>query len=164
MSFTPEEIERFRSIGLSIDRAGRVWHQGAEVTHPRLRQALLRWLDARADGKDIVRLDDARYAYVDVEDTHLRAVSARWDGDRVFLVLDDGTEEELSYGTLALSHDGALTCRVRTKLRCRLSTAAHAVVADRILESSLGFALPAAGHLWPIKNRDKNGDKNGDGP
>lgn len=150
MSFTPEEIERFRSIGLAIDRNGRIWHQGAEVTHPRLRQAILRWLDVRADGKDIVKLDDTRYAYVDVEDAHLRAVSARWDGDRVFLVLDDGTEEELAYGTLALADDGGLLCRARTKLRCRLTTAAHAAVADHIVESSLGFALPAAGHLWPI--------------
>jgi hypothetical protein len=149
--FTPEQIEQFRTIGLSIDRTGRVWHQGQEVTHPRLRQALLRWLDVRADGRDIVRLDDLRYAYVDVEDAHLRAVSARWDGDRVWLVLDDGAEEELTYGTLWLSADGALCSRVRGgKLRCRLSTAAHAVVAARIVEDAGGFVLPAAGRRWPI--------------
>lgn len=149
--FTPEQIEQFRTIGLSIDRGGRVWHQGQEVTHPRLRQALLRWLDVRDDGKDIVRLDELRYAYVDVEDAHLRAVSARWDGDRVWLVLDDGTEEELRYDSLSLAADGGLCCRVRGgKLRGRLTTVAHAVVAERIEEDGGGFVLPAAGDRWPI--------------
>ena len=153
MDFTPEQLEKMRAIGLRLDRAGRFWHDGAEVTHPRLRQALLRWLDVRADGRDIIRLDDTRYAYVDVEDAHLRAVSARWDGDRVQLVLDDDSEEELDYASLALSADGAVMCRARGgKLRCRLTTAAHAVVAARIVESSTGFALPAAGSVWPIRS------------
>src|SRR5262249_34555219 len=73
-ALTPEMIEKFRSIGLRLDRNGRFWHEGVEVTHPRLRQALLRWLDVRDDGRDIVRLDAQRYAYIDVEDAHLRAV------------------------------------------------------------------------------------------
>ena len=73
MQFTPEQLERMRAIGLTLDRAGTFWQGGAPVTHARLRQALLRWLDVRDDGKNIVRLDDKRYAYVDVDDAHLRA-------------------------------------------------------------------------------------------
>jgi hypothetical protein len=150
-TFTPQQIEAFRSIGLSIDRAGRIWHQGAEVTHPRLRQALLRWLDVRDDGRDIVRLDDARYAYVDVEDAHLRAVSARWDGDRVQLILDDGSEEALDPATLTLGGGGAMYCKVRGgRLRARLSTAAQAAVSERVVEHDGGFALEADGKQWPI--------------
>jgi hypothetical protein len=150
-TFTPEQIEAFRSIGLSIDRAGRIWHQGAEVTHPRLRQALLRWLDVRDDGRDIVKLDDTRYAYVDVEDAHLRAVSARWDGDRVLLVLDDGSEEALDPATLTLGGGDAMYCKVRGgRLRARLSTAAQASVSERVVEHDGGFALEANGKRWPI--------------
>jgi hypothetical protein len=78
--FTPEQIETFRSIGLQLDAAGHLWHQGQEVTHPRLRQAILRWLDVRNDGRDIVRLDDVRYAYIDVAAEHLRVTAARWTG------------------------------------------------------------------------------------
>ena len=149
---TPEMIERFRTIGLRLDRAGRFWHQGVEVTHPRLRQALLRWLDVRDDGRDIVRLDAQRYAYVDVEDAHLRALSARWDGDRVRLVLDDGSEEELAYDSLAIGPDDALYCRVRGgRLRARLTTAAHQALAERIEEVPGGFALRAAGGLHAIR-------------
>jgi len=144
-------IEKFRSIGLSIDRAGRIWHQGQEVTHPRLRRALLKWLDVGDDGRDIVRLDDTRYAYVTIEDAHLRVVSARWDGDRVHLVLDDGSDEELDYRSLTLNGGDALYCRVRGgKLRARLSTAAQAVVGERIVEEGGEFALEADGRRWPI--------------
>ena len=50
----PEVLERLRQIGLRIDAAGRLWHQGDEVTHAGLRRALLRWLDVRADGQPIM--------------------------------------------------------------------------------------------------------------
>jgi hypothetical protein len=150
-ALTPEMIEKFRSIGLRLDRNGRFWHEGVEVTHPRLRQALLRWLDVRDDGRDLVRLDAQRYAYVDVEDAHLRAVSARWDGDRVRLVLDDDTDEELAYDTLAAGPDDALYCRVRGgKLRARLTTAAVRALEQRIEEVPGGYALRAAGGLHRI--------------
>jgi hypothetical protein len=154
VTLTPELIETFRTIGLRIDRAGRIWHQGDEVTHPRLRQALLRWLDVREDGRDIVRLDHQRYAYVDVEDAHLRAISARWDGDELQLALDDGAAEPLDPATLSLGEGDALYCRVRGgRLRARLTTAAQQVVAPRIVEdpsSPRGFALDARGRRWPI--------------
>ena len=150
--FTPEMIEKLRSIGLRLDRNGRFWHEGVEVTHPRLAQALKRWLDVRDDGRDIVRLDAQRYAYVDVEDAHLRAVSARWDGDRVRLVLDDDTDEELAYDTLIAGPDDALYCRVRGgKLRARLATPAQQVVSERIEEVPGGYALRAAGGLHRIR-------------
>jgi len=150
----PEVIEKLRTIGLRIDRAGRLWHQGEEVAHPRLRQALLRWLDVRDDGRDIVKLDDVRYAYVDVDDAHLRATSARWDGDRVILHLDDGSEEELAYETLTLGHGGAIYCRVRERrLRARLTTTAQQVLAPRLVEDPAapsGFSLQARGRSWQI--------------
>jgi hypothetical protein len=154
VSFPPELLEKMRSIGLRIDRAGKMWHQEQELTHPRLKRAILRWLDVRDDGRDIVRMDDVRYAYVDVEDAHLQALSARRDGDRVLLALDDGSEEELEYPTLTLGEGDALYARVRGgRLRGRLSTAAQQVLAPWIVEDASapsGFALDAKGARWPI--------------
>jgi len=153
--FSPELLEKLRAIGLRLDRVGRFWHQDEEVTHPRLRQALLRWLDVRDDGRDIVRLDPQRYAYVDVEDAHLRATSARWDGDRARLVLDDGSDEELDYGSLQSAADGTLYCGARGgRLRCRITTPAYYVLAERIVEHQDGFALRAAGGLHRITSVD----------
>jgi hypothetical protein len=174
---TPEQIERMRAIGLTLDRAGTFWHDGSAVTHPRLRQALLRWLDVLDDGRDVVRLDDKRYAYVDVADAHLRARSARWEsapgaadeggrggggGDRVgagspindrcLVLWDDDVEEELAYATLRIAADQAFYAGARGgRLRGRIAGPAHHAVAERIVEEPDGsFALAAAGRRWPI--------------
>jgi len=150
VQLTHEQIEQMRAIGLRLDRAGTFWHQGTAVTHPRLRQALLRWLDVRDDGRDIVRLDDKRYAYVDIEDAHLRALSAHWTGDRAFVLWDDDTETELDYTSLRQAADHALYTRVRDRLRGRIAGPAYHALAERIVEVAGGFALEAAGQRWPI--------------
>src|SRR5687768_16091787 len=89
----PEMIERLRQTGIRLDREGRFWHEGREVTHARFRTTLLRWLDRLDDGRPILRLDAKRYAYVDVDDAHLLVTAARWTGERVRIVLNDGCEE-----------------------------------------------------------------------
>src|SRR3569832_1579211 len=121
-------IEKMRAIGLRLDKEGTFWQEGASVTHARLRQALLRWLDVRDDGRDIIKLDDKRYAYVDVEDAHLRARSARWDGERCTILWDDEREAELEYGSLRQAADHALYARVG-RLRGRIAGPAYLVVA-----------------------------------
>ncbi|HEX4422101.1 MAG TPA: hypothetical protein VH165_29520 [Kofleriaceae bacterium] len=164
---TEAMIEKMRAIGLRLDRTGMFWHEGTQVTHPRLRQALLRWLDVRDDGRDVVRLDDKRYAYVEIEDAHLRARSARWDGDRCFVLWDDDRETELDYGSLRQAPDHALYVRVHDRLRGRIAGPAYHAVAERIIElpatrdaratdgattAGDGFALEAADRRWPIKD------------
>ena len=147
--FPAELIEKLRAIGLRLDRAGTFWHDGAPITHARLRQALLRWLDVAPDGRDIVRLDDQRYAYVEIEDAHLRARSARWDGDRCFVLWDDDRELELDYASLRQMPDHAIYADV-DRLRGRIAGPAYHAVAERVVEDAGGFALAAAGRRWPI--------------
>ena len=157
-AFTDEMIEQMRAIGLRLDRAGTFWHQGSAVTHPRLRQALLRWLDVRDDGRDVVRLDAKRYAYVEIEDAHLRARSARWDGARCWVLWDDDQEAELDYASLRQAADHAFYVRVRDRLRGRIAGPAYHAVAERVVEVTAteqapdGFALEAVGRRWPIEN------------
>jgi hypothetical protein len=149
---TPEMIERFRQTGIRLDREGRFWHEGAEVTHAGFRRALLRWLDVLEYGRPILRLDERRYAYVDVEDAHLLAVSARWEGDRAFLRLNDESEEELDYGSLAIGAGDALYCAVRGgRLRARVTTRAYQVLAERIEADGDRFLLRAAGGRHAIR-------------
>lgn len=162
----PEEmIESFRRTGISLDREGRLWHEGAEIAHPGLRRALLRWLDRREDGRAILRLDQRRYAYIDVEDADLLALSARWDGDRAWLRLTDDTEEELAYATLESGAGNALYCRVRGgRLTARITTPAYYVLAERIRPEDMledrdadadesSFVLDARGLVFPIRQR-----------
>jgi len=140
-----------RAVGLTLDRSGTFWHQGAAVSHARLRQALLRWLDVQGDGRDIIRLDDQRYAYVEIEDAHLRARSARWDGDRCTLLWDDDRQTELEYESLRQAADHALYARIG-RLRGRIAGPAYHAIAERIVEVPGGFALDAAGQRWPIED------------
>jgi hypothetical protein len=150
LQLTPEQIDKMRAIGLRVDKSGTFWQEGTPVTHARLRQALLRWLDVRDDGRDIVKLDDLRYAYVDVEDAHLRALGARWDGDRLYVRWDDDRELELEYATLRQAPDNALYVRVG-RLRGRIGSPAYQTIAERISEDDPGFALDAAGTRWHIE-------------
>lgn len=152
MELTPEQLEKFRQTGIRLDREGRFWHEGEEITHHGFRRALLRWLDRLEDGRPVLRLDEERYAYVDVEDAELLARSARWDGDRAILGLNDETEEELDYDTLRVGGDNALYCRVRGgRLTARLTTPAYQVLSQRIVETPDGFALDAAASRHPIR-------------
>jgi len=152
MDFTPELVEKMRAIGLRLDRAGTFWHEGTAVAHPRLRQALLRWLDVREDGRDIVRLDELRHAYVEVEDAHLRARSVRWDGDQITVLWDDDQEAELDYGSLRQAADHALYATVRDRLRGRIAGPAYHAITERIVEDHGRYVLAAAGQRWPIAN------------
>jgi hypothetical protein len=155
VQLTEEQIEKMRAIGLRLDRGGTFWQEGAPVTHARLRQALLRWLDVREDGRDIVRLDERRYAYVEIEDAHLRARSARWDGDRAYLIWDDDLDasepEELAYATLRQAPDHALYATAHGRLRGRIAGPAYLALTERVAQrAGGGFELAAAGRAWPI--------------
>lgn len=131
-------IERLRRSGIRIDREGRFIHEGGEVTHEGFKRALFRWLDRLPppDNRYILRLDDQRYAYLDVDDTPLVARAARVDaqGD-AWLSLSDGSEERLDRGTLTAGTDGIVRARVRGgRLEARLSTSAMAALSDLLSE------------------------------
>jgi hypothetical protein len=151
VKLTEEQIEKLRQTGIRLDAQGRFWHEGEEVSHPGFQRALRKWLDILPDGRPILRLDERRYAYVEVEDAFLLVTSARWDGDRVLIQLNDESSEELAYDTLEQGDGDVLYCKARAgKLRARFTTAAYYVVAEGIEETAAGFALRAAGALHPI--------------
>jgi uncharacterized protein len=156
-ALTPEMIERFRQTEIRLDRQGRLWHEGAEIAHPGLKRALLRWMDRLDDGRPILRLDPQRYAYIDVDDAHLLVMSARWQGDRAFVTLNDGSEQELEYGSLQRADDDALYCTVRSgRLDARVTTPAYYALAERIAPAPSGdsaFVLCARGRRFPIGRR-----------
>ncbi|HUH02248.1 MAG TPA: hypothetical protein VML75_09635 [Kofleriaceae bacterium] len=147
-------LERFRRTGIRLDREGRFWHEGAEITHGGFRRALLRWLDRLPDGRPILRLDEQRYAYVDVDDACLLVTSLRWSGDRGIATFNDGTESEIDYASLGVGEADALYCAARGGvLDARLTTPAYYALVDRLEETAGGYALRARGRLFPIGQR-----------
>jgi hypothetical protein len=155
----PELLERLRQSGLRLDREGRWWHEGQQVTHRGLARALHRWLDRLDDGRFVVRLDQQRVAYVEVEDAPytVRTITVSGQGDgapRVRVHLSDESEEELGYDTLEVSRaDNALYCRVKGGQPARFSRSAYYLLAELIEPEQGGFVLRAAGGRWPIGQR-----------
>ena len=116
----------------------------------------MRWLDRLPSGRPILRLDDTRYAYVDIDDAFLLVTSVRWGADRAFVRLNDDTEEELDYSSLMVGDEDALYCAVRGgKLDARITTKAYYLLAERIEDDGQSFVLRAAGRSWPIGRRDQ---------
>jgi len=141
----PELLERLRRSGIRIDREGRFIHEGQEVAHRGLREALWRWLDRLPppESRYVLRLDDRRYAYVDVDDTPLVARAARLAGGRFLLALSDGSEEALDPHTLTVDEAGVLRCWVRGgRLEARLATSAAAALAERMGEEEAARIPP----------------------
>ena len=153
-------IARLRDSGISVDREGRFWHEGAQVLHQGLRQALFRWLDRLTEpdgtpGRYILRLDARRFAYIDVEDTPVVATSLRWEEQAgaaiAWLGLSDGSEERLDPASLTIDSQGVLRCWVRAgKLQARLATSAAATLAEQITARDGRPILTTAAGARPI--------------
>jgi len=149
-------IERLRRSGIRVDREGRFIHEGGEVTHEGLRRALFRWLDRLPDGRYVLRLDERRFAYLEVDDTPLVARAARVDPDgAIWLALSDGAEERLDPATLTADVAGTLRTWVRAgRLEARLASSAVAALADLLAETPDGqAALRVGDSLRPIRRR-----------
>lgn len=150
MKLSDVEIEKLRQSGIRLDGDGRFWHEGGEVTHHGLRAAFWRWLDRNPDGRWVLRLDDKRFVYLDVDDAPHVVRSARWQGDRAIVRLADDSEEELDYASLRLGVSGQPYCKVKHgRFDARVSTAAWGTLAERIEDG----ALVAAGAKFPITSR-----------
>lgn len=135
-------LDRLRQSGIRIDREGEFQHEGEPVRHEGLRRALYRWLDRLPDGRTVLRLDERRFAFVDVEDTPLVARAARLERDAIFLALSDGSEERLDPSTLSVDAAGVMRCQVRGgRLEARLGNSAAAIVGERVEEGPGGQPL-----------------------
>jgi len=155
-------IERLRRSGIRVDREGRFIHEGAEVTHGGLRQALFRWLDRLPPPEDryVLRLDEQRFAYLDVDDTPLVARAARIDpAGTIWLALSDGAEEALDSRTLTVDAAGILRAWVRGgRLEARLATSTVAALGELLTETPDGHpALRVAGQTVEIRPRERRG-------
>jgi hypothetical protein len=144
------EIERLRQSGIRLDVDGRFWHEGGEVTHHGLRAAFFRWLDRNPDGRWVLRLDERRFVYLDVDDAPFVVTSLRFDGPKILIHLVDDTEEELAYDTLRL-RAGIAYATVKGRFPARFSRGAWAALGERITERDGAFWLATPAGLRRIE-------------
>ncbi|HEX3695368.1 MAG TPA: hypothetical protein VH374_08255 [Polyangia bacterium] len=148
-------IDNLRRSGIRVDSEGRFIHEGEPVRHEGLRQALFRWLDRLPDGQYILRLDEKRFAYLDVDDTPLLVGALRFTDDtHVTLALSDGAAEELDPATLTVDAAGVMRCAVRGgRLEARLTTSAAATLSEAIIEMPAGPALRLGPRTFVLRPR-----------
>lgn len=114
----PAQPFRFtRESRISIDRDGHVWHEGLRVTHPRLEEAFLSWLDWDDSSQRWVLRNTLDWCFITVEHTPLvvRSVSLSPNNDSITLGLSDGTTETLAPDTLRFEPDGKIYARAKSK-------------------------------------------------
>lgn len=145
-----QKVAPDRSSGIRIDKQGQFWHEGQAVTHAGFRRALSSWLDRLPppDGRYILRIDETRYAFVDVDDTPLVVVTLRLHEREPWIVasLCDGSEEPLDAQTLSYDEAGTLRVWVRdAKLEARLATAAVAAIEPFLQQAEQGWQLTLPG-------------------
>jgi hypothetical protein len=140
LQLSDAEIEKLRRSGIRLDAEGRFWHEGQEVTHHGLRAAFFRWLDRNPDGRWVLRLDEKRFVYLEVDDAPFVVRSLRWEGDRALAVLSDGSEEPLDLSSLRLQK-GVAYATVKGRFPGRLSSAAWATLGERLVEEGGRYSI-----------------------
>lgn len=149
MQLSDAELERFRQSGIRLDGQGRFWHEGEQIRHPGLVAALWRWLDQLSTGRWVLRLDETRFVYLDVDDLPFVVATARWEGAQAIGRLSDGTEEPLDLLSVWLDGDRP-ACRVKGRFPARIGSAAWPVLAERLVEDHGQLCLETPAGLHPL--------------
>jgi hypothetical protein len=122
------------------------------VTHPGLKAAFYRWLDRNPDGRWVLRLDAARFVYLDVEAEPFVVRSLRWEGSRPIALLSDGSEEPLDCASLRLREEGGAVATVKGRFPARLASPAWNALAPHLFEDGTGGTLlDAAGGPYRLE-------------
>jgi hypothetical protein len=96
-----------------LDANGRFSHDGLPVEHAGMARAFASWIGRHPDNGRYVLNNGWDWTYFQVEDTPFFVVSVRDEGGRPWLVLSDGSEEELDPRRLRMGADDALYASVK---------------------------------------------------
>jgi len=134
-----------------IDKEGRMFHQGREMTHQGINRLLLSGLRRDEDGRYVIELDGQR-CWVEVEDAPIVVLKVNErPGGGLLLSLSDQTQEDLDPASLWVGEHNVMYTAVREgRLPARFSRPAYYQLADRIVETQGGFALDLEGSLHPL--------------
>ena len=142
-------MEKLREqSGLRLDAEGRFWHRDEPIEHARTLLVLHQGLHRAPDGRWATRIG-SEWGYLQVDDAALFVRRIEVQGDRLRGQLGAGGWEDLDPATLASGAGDALYLRVRGE-RARLTRPAQLSLAERLVETSDGFALEVGGRRVPV--------------
>ena len=149
---------------LYLDKEGRWFHEGIEVTHSRTCLLFSQNLRKGPDNEYYIHVGREN-AMVEVEDTPymVRSVSVhKNDSDVPFdftLFLNDKSQEPLDPYTLVTGQDNVMYCRVKNRTeRARFLRPAYYQICEHIVSNEKGnrYWLPWNGEMVPILLNTKN--------
>lgn len=125
--------------GLRLDREGRFWHRGGEVTHARTSAVLHQGIHRAPDGRWATRIGK-EWGYLEVEDAALFIRRIEPAGASLRAQLASGGWVDVEPATLAAGAEDALYARVDGE-RARLTRPAQLSLSDFLEEDAAGFSL-----------------------
>src|SRR4051812_7713535 len=98
----PAPEGRSRESSIVLDAEGRFFHDGVPVEHPGMARAFASWLGLPADNGSFILDNVYDRSYFRVEDVPFFVLGLREEGNRLWLLLSDGSESPLDPETLPL--------------------------------------------------------------
>jgi hypothetical protein len=145
-----------RQYDYTVDRDGRVFHDGSEITDPAVLRFFLRVMQRTPEGRYLALCQGERN-WFETPDTPFVIQRLRWpDGDGaadIELVFAGDYHEPLDPATLE-AEAGHLYCRVRSgALPARFGRVAVQQLGSHLVESDGGVALVIGEWRHPIRER-----------
>ena len=159
MATPPNPNTLIREYRYTVDRDGRIFHDGSEIIDPVVLRFFLLAMQHTEDGRYLVICQNERNWFeasdtpfvvqrvqCRIEQDHLVAAELHFVGDYHEALDPDTLETDGPY----------LYCRVRRRLfRARLGRNAVQQLAPFLVEEGGGAALLLAGHRWDIRRAER---------
>jgi hypothetical protein len=156
----PAPEGRSRESTIVLDRDGRFFHDGEAVEHPRLAAAMHTWIARHPEDGRYILNNGYDWTYFTVEDAPFTVTGVKSSGNRLLLLLSDGTEEPWDpratrVAPLDGKDAGALYAKVKPAasggpFEAKFSRHAQAGLAPLLVESKGAPAVLVDGEAVPI--------------
>jgi len=142
----PARDSKYRYPGeIFLDKEGRWFHEGVEITHPRTIELFSRSVVKDDDRGYLLKIGKER-ARIEVEDTPCFVRSVEFRNNEVFLELNDKSVESLNPCSLRVGKDNVLYCDVKSgQFPARFLRPAYYQLMTRLEQDEKGFYLEIAG-------------------
>jgi uncharacterized protein len=153
-SVTSGSYDEYQGGEIRLDKEGRWFHEGVEITHQLTLDLFSSSIHLGQDGAYYLIVGPER-ARIVVEDTPYVVRRVTLEPERALLLLNDRTEETLDPTTLRVGADNVLYCSVKTgAFRARFLRPAYYQLMERLEENQDGYAVRLGNKLWPIRSKE----------
>jgi len=106
-------MENERTYYYKIDTEGRLWHEGSEITDPKVLKFFMKKMERLEDGR-IQVLCMGEKNFIEVEDVPYVVQEVRIKTDEIDLIFPGGYRERLNPNTLFVGKGNVMYCKIRT--------------------------------------------------